>query len=240
MNLALIVSIAGLVVAAIGLFLSRIVTRKVRVRVHRAAFVKDSPHGMTLQPQTPECYFVNVTNISLNREVEITHVWFACSPEAHVIRSERPLPKRLKVDETWETWIPASELPEDLKEDQVYELARVRISNEKVFGSKRNEKVPNVGQVPGGDAPQSPIGTPSRIRPEIISADWGTGEPNYKSKKELLVGYIEAGTDDLRASNQFFHDDYPAEAKHLIVRYRWPGNHEVKIRAFAENDRITF
>jgi hypothetical protein len=76
--------------------------------------------------------------------------------------------------------------------------------------------------------------------PIVLSADWGIGEMNYKDKKELLQGYLETGTVDLRASNLFFHDDYRGEAKHLLVRYRWPGSIEVKIRTFAENDLITF
>lgn len=70
----------------------------------------------------PPCYFINVTNMSLTREVEVTHVWFDCSPEVDVFRSERPLPKRLKVDETWETWVLASDLPSGLTDDDVYGL----------------------------------------------------------------------------------------------------------------------
>ena len=148
MNPAIIFSIVGVAISAVGIVLSRTVTRRVRVRVHRASFV-GSPG--------PESYFINVTNMSLNREVEITHVWFECSPEVHVLRRERPLPKRLKVDEAWETWIGVSELPVGLGDD-AYKLARVRLSTGKVFRSKRNDQVPIIGRVPGGDAPQAPIG----------------------------------------------------------------------------------
>jgi hypothetical protein len=81
---------------------------------------------------------------------------------------------------------------------------------------------------------------PNPQHPEIISADWGIGEPNYKDKKELLAGYLEARTPELRASNRYFHDDYKNEAKHLRVRYRWAGSTQIRTRTFAENDFITF
>ena len=105
--------ITGIVSAVVGLtafIVSRVVTRRVRVRVHRAAFTDGRVYGQ-------ECYFVNVTNVSLSREVEITHVWFACTPEVYLLPSERPLPKRLKVDETWSTWVKVSDLPTGLTDD---------------------------------------------------------------------------------------------------------------------------
>jgi len=69
---------------------------------------------------------------------------------------------------------------------------------------------------------------------------WNIGGTNYTDKRVLLTGYLETNTPDLRASNRYFHDDYPNKAKHLRVRYRWPGTTEVKIRPFAENDPINF
>lgn len=519
MNLTVMLSIAGLLLTLAGLILSRTITRRVRVTVHRADFVDVSAHATTktaLQlTAAPECYFVNVTNISLNREVEVTHVWFECSPKVYLVRTERPLPKRLKVDETWETWILTTELPASLTDEDAYTLARVRLSSGKVFRSKRNDPVPNLGWVPGGNPPQAPTGTLSAIKPlsnapnprllsasraidllqkeiaervedlshndpgvyewetithrilteafgehhrnanhfissltysglsekeyqqrhvewvrekkgmlrtfirelemfhqpnatpsvsestaspssnprvfvshstqdhsfvekfaadlrangvdawysgweikpgdsirtkidegssgceffiivlsktsisrpwvqteldaatigklngkvrkiipikiedcgdlpptlgslcwedfsarpydaalksvldsifdvdvrpplgrkqntisrverttaqtpEIVGAQWGIGGTDYKDKKDLLMGYLETKTPDLRASNRYFRDDYPGEAKHLLVRYRWPGSTEVKTRTFAENERITF
>src|SRR5262249_24836147 len=70
--------------------------RVLRVRVHRAFF-----HGLN----TP-LYFVNVANLSKIRELEITHVWCDTDPRIVVTQNERPLPKRLKPDESWATWIP--------------------------------------------------------------------------------------------------------------------------------------
>lgn len=115
--------------------------RKVRVQVHRAIF--DS--GL-------ECFFVNVTNLSKTREVEITHVWFGCSPPVYVEQATRPLPKRLKNDESWETWLPVDRMPPRLRATaQVYSLARVRLSSGKVIKSRENIKVIGAGVVPGGD-----------------------------------------------------------------------------------------
>jgi hypothetical protein len=150
--IATIVSVCGLLVAVTSFVLSRTVTRRVRVRVHRASFVQDG-----LGP-VPQYYFVNVTNLSLNREVELTHVWFDFSEPVTVVRNERPLPKRLKPDETWETWIPVIALPHTLQEPEVYKRARVRLSTGRVFRSKQNKKVPGVGSIPGGDPPRATIG----------------------------------------------------------------------------------
>src|SRR5258708_2630818 len=60
--------------------------------------------------------------------------------------------------------------------------------------------------------------------PEIRSAKWGTGGADYKDKTDLLVGYLQAMRQDLRASNECFHDDYPSHAKHLIVQSRREGS----------------
>lgn len=113
--------------------------RILRLTVHRAYFLKTSR----------ECYFINATNLSRTREVEITHVWFESTPQLHVSRTERPLPKRLKPDESWETWIEVEYLPAELHA-KAHTLARARLSNGSIVKSKRNEKVPQMGSVPGG------------------------------------------------------------------------------------------
>jgi hypothetical protein len=131
------------IVTVIGLILSRIVIRKLRLTVHYAIFVGGSHRGQ-------ECYFVNVTNLSHSREVEITHVWFELTEEIPVLRPERPLPKRLKADETWETWIEVSHLPTGLNDERtIFRSARVRLSNGTVVRSKHNKHVPSFGVVPG-------------------------------------------------------------------------------------------
>ena len=93
-----------------------------------------------------ECFFIKVTNLSPQREVEVTHIWFATEPEKHLMNFERPFPVRLRLDETFETWIPVSEVPLGVDlERQV----RVALSSGEVFRSRLNEDVPPVGFVAG-------------------------------------------------------------------------------------------
>jgi hypothetical protein len=113
--------------------------RRLRLLVHRAYFSGD----------VRECYFINATNLSHDREIEITHVWFDVTPKVFAMPPDRPLPKRLKTDETWETWVEADRLPRDLG-DRVYTLARARLSTGRVVKSRKNEDVPSEGTVPGG------------------------------------------------------------------------------------------
>jgi hypothetical protein len=114
--------------------------RRLQVLVH-AAYFQGSPE---------KCYFVNVTNTSHNRDLEITHVWFQCpSGQVPALQPSRPLPKRLKPDETWETWVAARYLP-SLPEAELFRLGRVRLSTGDVVASKYNAGVPHYGTVPGG------------------------------------------------------------------------------------------
>ena len=110
--------------------------RHVRVLVHRASFVGG---GF-------EQFFVKVTNLSRSREVEITHLWFATQPPVHVLNDERALPARLRLDETFETWIPVTTVPECPK---IERLGRVALSNGAVVKSRLNKNVPPIGNVAG-------------------------------------------------------------------------------------------
>ena len=112
--------------------------QSVRVLCHRAFFL----------PNGPECYFINVANLSLQRDAEITHVWLDSDEQIHVLNPSRPLPRRLKPEETWETWIEVNTLPLSIRED-AYTLARVRLSNGRIMKSKKNEDVPSAGYIPG-------------------------------------------------------------------------------------------
>ncbi len=107
--------------------------------VHRAVFVSTGQ----------ECYFVNATNTT-DREVELTHIWFATEPATHVVQPDRPLPKRLRPQESWETWISVHDLPVE-KQDSVYLLGRVRLSTGAIAESRPNNTVPSAGFVPGGE-----------------------------------------------------------------------------------------
>ena len=111
--------------------------RRVRLLVHRAYFSTGEP-----------CLFLNLTNVSQGRDIEITHVYFDVEPQVHALRPERRLPKRLKPDETWETWLEASRLPADLG-DSVYRLGRARVSSGRIIKSAKNKTVPSQGYVPG-------------------------------------------------------------------------------------------
>ena len=113
--------------------------RRVRVQAHRGSlFGVDQP-----------CLFINVINLSSKREVEITHVWVDTNPQFPVLNLDRPLPKRLKPDETWETWVPLEFLPRKPLDVAVH-LGRVQLSNGKVFRSVPRKQVPTAGFVPGG------------------------------------------------------------------------------------------
>jgi hypothetical protein len=113
--------------------------RRLRLTVHRAFFVATEL----------ECFFINATNLSRDREVELTHIWFDTQPSIPVLNPQRPLPRRLRPDETWETWLPVAALPNTLH-DQVFTLARARLSTGSVIRSRENRNVPEAGTVPGG------------------------------------------------------------------------------------------
>lgn len=114
--------------------------RNIRFTVHRAFFINSRI----------ECYFLNVTNLSSKKEIEITHLWFEDRPQIPVINYDRPLPKRLKPDEPWESWIRITSIPDWIKENP-YNKARLRISTGRVIKSKENKNVPETGSVPGGE-----------------------------------------------------------------------------------------
>jgi TIR domain len=112
----------------------------VRVAVHLACF--------EARPDAP-AYFINVTNLFKDRDVEITHVWFEATPRVDVLRSDRVLPVRLKPYESWETWQHVQALPAAIR-DNAFTLARVRLSTGAVVESIENIGVPARGFVPGG------------------------------------------------------------------------------------------
>jgi hypothetical protein len=118
---------------------------RVRVAVHIACFES--------RPHVP-AYFINVTNLHEDRDIEITHVWFEATPRLYVLREDRALPVRLNPYESWETWQEASSLPTAIC-DNAFELARVRLSTGLVIESVENVDVPERGFVPGGPVSSS-------------------------------------------------------------------------------------
>lgn len=114
--------------------------RRVLALVHRAYFQPPSTDRR-------EHFFMKVTNLSPGREIELTHTWFATEPRVDLLNPARPLPARLKHDETYETWIPVEAVPDV---PRVERLGRVRLSNTDVVRSRLNKDVPPVGYVGGG------------------------------------------------------------------------------------------
>ena len=100
-------------------------------------------------PEPPEYYLMKVVNLSSRREIEITHIWFDTNPQVPIVNRARPLPARLRTDETFETWVPVAEVP---NVPNVERLAFVRLSSGKIVKSRLNETVPPVGYLagPGG------------------------------------------------------------------------------------------
>jgi hypothetical protein len=113
--------------------------RRLRFTVHRAWLVNSSR----------ECFFLNATNLSRDREIEITHIWFDSQPQVPVIQPDRPLPKRIRPDETWETWIEVSSIPTEIR-NHAHKMARARLSTGKVYRSVLNRSVGPAGEVPCG------------------------------------------------------------------------------------------
>jgi hypothetical protein len=66
----------------------------------------------------------------------------------HLLLKERPLPKRLRPDETWEAWIPAADLAHA---QDVERLGRVLMTakRNRVVKSRPNTETPPAGFVPG-------------------------------------------------------------------------------------------
>jgi hypothetical protein len=96
--------------------------------------------------EPPEYYLMKVVNLSSSREIEITHIWFDTNQPVHIDNRARPLPARLRLDETFETWVPVAEVPDV---PNVERLGRVLLSSGKIVKSQRNKTVPPVGNVAG-------------------------------------------------------------------------------------------
>jgi hypothetical protein len=89
-------------------------------------------------------YFMKVTNLSPDREIELTHAWFDGAPR-EVLMTKRPLPARLAPDKTWEGWLNAATLAQF---SNVERSGRVLITGrKKPVRSRLNKDVPPVGYV---------------------------------------------------------------------------------------------
>jgi hypothetical protein len=114
-------------------------THAALVLVHQAYFIGARAQGY------PH-YFVKVTNVLQSRDIEITHVWFDADPLVHLVLPERPLPARLRPNETWEGWVDAAAVAHVA---DVERSGRVRLSDGTIIESRPNTDVPPVGYVAG-------------------------------------------------------------------------------------------
>ena len=111
---------------------------RVRVLVHRAYFT---------EPGSAQCFFIKVTNLSRDRDIEITHIWFETNPRVDILNPDRPLTAILPPAKTFETWVPVAAVPDV---PNVEQLGRVLLSNGDTIKSRLNKDVPPVGYVAQG------------------------------------------------------------------------------------------
>jgi hypothetical protein len=100
--------------------------RKVSVLVHHAFFMDDvgaspltTPPNMVVNWSMPATgtggvavsgyYFMKVTNLSADRDIEVTHARFI-GADRDFLLTRRQLPVRLAPDKTWEGWLNAATL----------------------------------------------------------------------------------------------------------------------------------
>jgi hypothetical protein len=137
--------------------------RKLRVTVHRGYFVRPASNAstpITASPPvtgvgsiedaieaSPEHFFIKMTNLSPQRELEVTHLWFETQPRYDYMSTERPPPFRLRPDETVEVWVAVSGVAH---RDKLEYQVRVRLSSGKIVKSRVDRKMPPVGRVAGG------------------------------------------------------------------------------------------
>ena len=120
-----------------GEFINAILNRRrIRVLVHRAH----------LEDKQKEAFFITITNLTLDRELEVTNIWFNASPKIHVTQIDRPLPKTLKPNETWGTWLPVNRLPLGYH-PYAFKMVRVRLSNGTLAYSEENTTHPEKGML---------------------------------------------------------------------------------------------
>jgi serine/threonine-protein kinase len=144
----------------------------VRVAAHFAVFVGTGRPAL----------FVNVTNLSTTLDREVTHVWLEGDRGVEVTNDRRPLPRRLKPQETWETWIDIWELPPTSLAGPLYERVRVRLSTGEVIPAVENTNLPRRGFVPGGPTAPPPGGDSSPSESEGSTRPVGSAARRKRSR----------------------------------------------------------
>ena len=90
-------------------------------------------------------FFIKLINTSESKEIEITHVWYK-NENITVDILTAPLPKRLKPDEIYETWVPVDQIPND---ENAFQNFHAVISTGEAFTSKQNIDVRPFGFIAG-------------------------------------------------------------------------------------------
>jgi len=95
-----------------------------------------------------EVYFICATNHS-DSDLEVTHLWVGDDQRVHILT--RPLPKRLRPQETFETFLAVQDVPLHENENP-FSLVRARLSTGEIVVSRENTEVPTQGFVSFGTA----------------------------------------------------------------------------------------
>lgn len=129
----------------------------IRFRTHQAVF----SHSPVVH------YFLTITNLH-SQPIELTHIWYE-DPNHHIAvqYQSRPLPKRLDVNEVWETWLSVDDLPAEFRQN-AYDSFRVRLSTGEVFASSKDDTVPPIGIIPGGPIFVSDISGSAKSKVSIL------------------------------------------------------------------------
>jgi hypothetical protein len=109
----------------------------IRVLVHKAYFLNNPAQQ----------FFIKVVNVTPNIDVEVTHVWFENDIGTMDIMNDiAPLPRRLKQNETYETWVSVADIPED---GDIFHHFMVMVSTGEIFPSQQNVTVRPFGYIAG-------------------------------------------------------------------------------------------
>jgi len=106
--------------------------RTVRVLAHRATHLGN---GI-------EHYFIKIINTTPDAYVEVTHVWFQNDQRVDLLDPQ--LPSRIRPNETWETYIPVANIPQDA--DALRHFHAVLSTLER-FTSEPNTDVAPIGRI---------------------------------------------------------------------------------------------
>jgi serine/threonine protein kinase len=123
--------------------------------------VKVATHFAYFSESRRPALFINVANLSSTLDREVTHIWLDVEEPVHVVNQLRPLPKRLRPQESWETWIEFWQLPLAWLAAPTFDRVRVRLSTGEVIFAVRNTNVPAQGFIPGDSTTNSGAATPT-------------------------------------------------------------------------------